>query len=83
MFYVVAFVLAVVCKRTQQLPTLLGPAMLRRGKDTDHKDFVNSKETMLNARVWPQQRWKRCHMHYITDPTLLGHASAITEKKKF
>ena len=77
------FVLAVVCKRTQQLPTLLGPAMLRRGKDTDHKDFVNSKETMLNARARPQQRWERCHMHYITDPTLLGHASAITEQKKF
>ena len=41
--------LAVVCKRTQQLPTLLGPAVHRRGKDTDHKDFVNSKETMFNA----------------------------------
>ena len=77
------FVLAVVCKRTQQLPTLLRPAMLRPGEDTDHKDFVNSKETMLNARARPQQRWKRCHMHYITDPTLLGHASAITEQKKF
>ena len=75
--------LAVVCKRMQQLPTLLGPAVHRRGKDTDHKDFVNSKETMFNARAWPQQRWKRCHMHYITDPTLLGYASAIAEQKTF
>ena len=83
MLYVVAFVLAVVCKRTQQLPTLLGPVMLRRGMDTDHKDFVNSKETMFNARARPLQRWKSCHMHCITDPTLLGHASKITEQKKF
>ena len=30
-------VLAVVCKRMQQLPTLLGPAVHRREKDTDHK----------------------------------------------
>ena len=35
--WVVAFVLAVVCKRMQQLPTLLGPAVHRREKDTDHK----------------------------------------------
>ena len=82
MLWVIAFVLAVVCKRTQQLPTLLGPAVHRRGKDTDLKDFVNSKKTMFNARAWPQQRWKCCHMHYITDLTLLGYASVITEQKK-
>ena len=29
-------VLAVVCKRMQQLPTMLGPAV-HRGKDTTHK----------------------------------------------
>ena len=35
--WVVAFVLAVVCKRMQHLPTMLGPAVHRREKDTDHK----------------------------------------------
>ena len=33
---VAASVLAVVCKRMQQLPTMLGPAV-HRGKDTTHK----------------------------------------------
>ena len=37
MLRVVSFVLAVVCKRMQQLPTMLGAAVHRRGKDTDHK----------------------------------------------
>ena len=35
---VVACVLAVVCKRMQQLPTMLGPAV-HRGKDTTHKSL--------------------------------------------
>ena len=47
MLGVVAFVFAVVCKRMQQLPTMLGPVVHRRGKDTDHKDFVNSNETVF------------------------------------
>ena len=38
MLGVVGFVLAVVCKRTQQLPTILGPAV-QRGKDTTHKSL--------------------------------------------
>ena len=38
MLGVVACVLAVVCKRMQQLPTMSGPA-LRRGKDTTHKSL--------------------------------------------
>ena len=38
MLGVVACVLAVVCKRMQQLPTMLGPAV-HRGKDTTHKSF--------------------------------------------
>ena len=46
-------VLAVVCKRVQQLPTRLGPAV-HRGKDTTHKTL----ETMCNERVWPHQFWK-------------------------
>ena len=46
---VVASVLAVVCKRMQQLPTILGPAV-HRGKDTTHKTL----ETMCHARAWPQ-----------------------------
>ena len=38
MLAVVACVLAVVCKRMQQLPTMLGPAV-HRGKDTTHKSL--------------------------------------------
>ena len=55
MLGVVASVLAVVCKRMQQLPTILGPAV-HRGKDTTHKTL----ETMCHARAWPQQCWKSC-----------------------
>ena len=38
---------AVACKRMQQLPTMLGPA-LHRGKDTTHKSLL----TMRNERAW-------------------------------
>ena len=38
MLGVVAFVLAVVCKRMQQLPTMFGPAV-HRGKNTTHKSL--------------------------------------------
>ena len=38
MLGVVACVLAVVCKRMQQLPTMFGPAV-HRGKDTTHKSL--------------------------------------------
>ena len=44
---VVASVLVVVCKRMQQLPTLLGPTV-HRGKDLN------------KPIVWPQQCWKSC-----------------------
>ena len=47
-------VLAVVYKRMQQLPTMLGPA-LHRGKF--HISFISFK-TMLNAHSWPEQCWK-------------------------
>ena len=50
MLGVVVCVLAVVCKRMQQLPTMLGPAV-HRGKDTTRKTL----EIMCNARAWPQQ----------------------------
>ena len=46
---VVASVLAVVRKRMQQLPTLLGPAV-NCGKDTTHKTL----KTMCNGHAWPQ-----------------------------
>ena len=52
---IVAPVLAVVCKRMQQLPTMLGPAV-HRGKDTTHK----SLRTIRNECAWPQQCWKSC-----------------------
>ena len=55
MLGVVASVLAVVCKRMRQLPTLLGPTV-HRGKDTTHK----SSKTMRNERALPQQCWKTC-----------------------
>ena len=48
MLGVVTSVLAVVCKRMQQLPTMLGP-VVHRGKDTTHKTL----ETMYNARARP------------------------------
>ena len=38
MLGIVACMLAVVCKRMQQLPTMLGPAV-HRGKDTTHKSL--------------------------------------------
>ena len=38
MLGVVASMLAVVCERMQQLPTLLGPTV-HRGKDTTHKSL--------------------------------------------
>ena len=38
MLGVVARVLAVVCKRILQLPTILGPTV-HRGKDTTHKSL--------------------------------------------
>ena len=55
MLEVVACVLAAVCKRMQQLSTVLGPAV-HRWKDTTHK----SLSTMRNERAWPQQCWKSC-----------------------
>ena len=48
-------VLAVVRKRMQQLPTVLGFAE-HRGKDRTRKTL----EMMCNVRVWPQQCWKSC-----------------------
>ena len=38
--------------------------------------FAVSKETMCNARVWPQQCWESCAI-------LLRYASSITELKKY
>ena len=55
MLGVVASVLPVVCKRMQQLPTMLGP-VVHRGKDTTHKTL----KTMGYARAWPQHCWKGC-----------------------
>ena len=55
MIRVVAPVLAVVWKRMQYLPTMLGPTV-QREKDTTHKTF----ETMFIARARPQQCRKSC-----------------------
>ena len=52
---VVTSVLAVLYKRIQQLPTMLGPAV-HRGKDTSPKTL----KIMCNARAWPQQCWRSC-----------------------
>ena len=50
MLGVVAFVLAVMCKQRQHLPTILAPAVHR----------VKTLETMCNARERPQQCWRSC-----------------------
>ena len=50
MMGVVASMLAVMCKRMQQLLTMLGHAV-HRGKDTTH----NTLETKCNAHAWPQR----------------------------
>ena len=47
MLAVVVCVLAVVCKRMQQLPTMFGPAG-HCGKDTTHK----SLQTSRNESAW-------------------------------
>ena len=73
MLRVVTCMLAVVCKRMQQLPTMLGAA-LHRGKDTTHKSLL----TMRNERARPKNVGRVVQ----TDPTLLRYASAITEEKK-
>ena len=46
---VVESVLAVVCKRMQQLPTMLEPVVYR-GKDTTCKSLETGT---CNARAWP------------------------------
>ena len=69
MLGVVACVLAVVCKRMKQLPTMLGPAVHRR-KDTTHTCVMSVRGPNNVGRAVQ------------TDPTLLRYASAITEQKK-
>ena len=56
---VVTSVLAVVCKRMQQLPTMLEHAV-HLGKDSTHKNM----ETMCNVLAWPQQCLKSCANGY-------------------
>ena len=55
MLGVVACVLAVMCKRMQQLATSLGPAV-HRGKNTAHRSLWS----MPNECAWPLQCWKNC-----------------------
>ena len=97
MLGVVASVLAVVCKRMQQLSTLLGPTV-HRGKDflaSGGLSFLPRRERTLLAgkgRIQPISLCKPCVMSVRgpnnvgravqTDPTLLRYASAITEQKK-
>ena len=82
------------CKRTQQLPTLLGavasvlvvvykrmqqlPAMLGATMHRVKDKTHKTLESVCNARTWPQQCWESC----ATDQTLLRYASAITERRK-
>ena len=73
MLGVVACVLAVVCKRMQQLPTMLGPAV-HRGKD---KPISLCKPCVMSVRG-PNNVGRAVQ----TDPTLLRYTSAITEQKK-
>ena len=73
MLGVVACVLAMVCKRMQQLPTMLGPACIvgRRQPISLCKPCVMSVRGPNNVGRAVQ-----------TDPTLLRYASAITEQQK-
>ena len=72
----VAFVLVMVCKRMQQLPTIFGPAV-HCGKDTTHETFLNT--LILSWRVRGPNNVGRAVQ---TDPTLLRYVSTITEQKK-
>ena len=72
----VVFVLVLVCKRMQQLPTILGPAVYR-GKDTTHETFLNT--LILSWRLRGPNNVGRAVQ---TDPTLLRYASTITDQKK-
>ena len=73
MLGVVACVLAVVCKRMQQLPTMLGPAV-HVGRI---KPISLCKPCVMSVRG-PNNVGRAVQ----TDLTLLRYASAITEKKK-
>ena len=74
MLGVVASVLAVVCKRMQEIPILLGPSV-HDGKDTTHKTL----KTMCNAPAWPQQCWKELGKRI---QPCYACTSAITEREK-
>ena len=65
MLGVVGCVLAVVCKRMQPLPTILGPAV-QRGKDTSHKGQVirATFSHNLSRNIVALQVEKRCCPYY-------------------
>jgi len=73
MLGIVACVLAVVCKRMQQLPTMLGPAV-HRGRI---HPISLCKPCVMSVRG-PNNVGRAVQ----TDPTLLPYASTITEQKK-
>ena len=77
MLGVVASVLAVVCKRMQQLPTLLRPAMciVERIQLTPRRPCVRGVRG-------PNNVGRALGRGVQTDPTLLRYASVITKKKK-
>ena len=66
--------LAVVCKRMQQPPTSLGPAV-HRGKNT-------TRVSLYNPCVMSVRGSNNVGRAVQTDPTLLCYASAITEQIK-
>ena len=74
MLGVVACLLAVVCKRMQQLPTSWAPAA-HHGKNTTHNSLCNPYIMSLRG---PNNVRRAVQ----TDPTLLRYASVITEQKK-
>jgi len=63
-------VLVVVCKRMQQLPTILGPEVYC-GKDTSHKTLETTPKTL-------EELFKKIQHWCAT----LHSASTITEQKK-
>ena len=73
MLGVVAYVLAVVCKRMQQLPTMLGPAV--------HRGRIQPT-SLCKLCVMSVRGPNNVGRAVQTDPALLRYASAITEQNK-
>ena len=78
MSWIVAIVLAVLCKRMQQLSTMMRRASLHRGKNTTHKTCCLPGDHVLMPLYGPNNVRRAVQ----TYPTLLRYDSSITGQKK-